>query len=71
MVGMYNISKYWGLFLGGGIEFEPHDNLAIFRVGAKYSIELKKNWVIIPWFYFDFKESYDTWSLQISIGKKF
>ena len=71
LVGMYKISEHWGVFTGGGIEIEPHEHLAVFRLGTEYSIDLKKNWLLIPKFYFDLKKNYDTWSLQLSIGKKF
>ena len=71
LVGMFKITGHWGIFAGGGIEIEPHEHLSILRLGAEYSIDLRKNWVIIPRLYFDFKESYDTWSFAVSFGKRF
>jgi hypothetical protein len=71
LVGMFKISPHWGVFTGGGIEIEPHDHLAIFRLGGQYTIDLKNNWAVMPRLYFDFKENYDTWSFQVSVGKKF
>ncbi len=71
LVGMFDITEHWGVFIGGGIEIEPHDHLGVFRLGTLYTIDLKKNWALIPKFHFDFKENYDTWSLQLSVGKKF
>ena len=71
LVGMFKISPHWAVFTGGGIEIEPHDNLAIFRLGGQYTIDLKNSWAVLPRLYFDFKENYDTWSFQVSVGKKF
>jgi hypothetical protein len=71
LLGMYKIGKRWGIYAGGGIEFEPHHNLAVFRLGTEYTIDLKKNWALIPKVFFDFKESYNTWSLQFSFAKLF
>lgn len=71
LVGKYNFARYWSVFAGGGIEIEPHGNLPLFRIGAMYSIKLKKNWAILPNLYFDFKENYTTWSLKLALAKKF
>ena len=71
LLGKYNITNYWSVFAGGGIELEQHDNLAVLRAGLQYAILLKKDWVITPRFYLDFKESFDTWSFTISFGKSF
>ncbi len=70
-VGAYSPIKSVNIFAGGGIEFEKHHNLGILRLGTEYEFELKKNWVISPGFFFDFKEGVDTWSLSIAFGKKF
>ena len=71
LLGKYNITNYWSVFAGGGIELEQHDNLAVLRAGLQYAILLKKNWVITPRFYLDFKENFDTWSFTVSFGKSF
>lgn len=71
LIGMFKISEHWGVFAGGGIEIEPHEHLPVFRMGTEYTIDLRKNWLLIPKFYFDLKKNYDTWSLQLSIGKRF
>jgi hypothetical protein len=67
----YNLTKHINILAGAGMEFEKHKNLAIIRLGGEYSIRLKRNWVISPGFFYDFKEGYDTWSLSIGFGKEF
>jgi hypothetical protein len=69
--GLFRITPHWGVFAGGGVEIEPHDHLGVFRIGTEYTIDLRKNWMILPRLYFDFKENYDTWSFTLSAGKKF
>ncbi|MEN8157143.1 MAG: hypothetical protein ABFS10_09335 [Bacteroidota bacterium] len=71
LAGEFKITEHWAVFAGGGVEIEPHDHLGVVRLGAEYSIVLKKNWVLLPMLYFDFKENYDTWSFAVSIGKRF
>ncbi|NOX46003.1 MAG: hypothetical protein GXO89_03380 [Chlorobi bacterium] len=53
------------------MEFERPRNLGGIRVGTEYAFKLKKEWVISPGFFFDFKEGIDTWSLSVAIGKEF
>ena len=71
LLGKYNFTNYWSVFAGGGIELEQHDNLAVLRAGLQYAILLKKDWVITPRFFLDFKEKFNTWSFTISFGKRF
>jgi hypothetical protein len=71
LIGKYTIGRYWKVFAGGGIELEPHDHLAVLRLGTEYTIEIGEHWALVPIFYFDFKENYDTWSLQLSIARSF
>ena len=67
----FNLTRHLNLFAGGGMEFEQHHNLGVIRLGTEYAFKLKKDWVISPGFFFDFKEGIDTWSLSIAIGKEF
>ncbi len=67
----FNLTGHLNLFAGGGMEFEQHHNLGVIRVGTEYAFKLKKDWVISPGFFFDFKEGIDTWSLSVAIGKEF
>ncbi|MFT4754048.1 MAG: hypothetical protein ACI9GM_000616 [Salibacteraceae bacterium] len=70
-VGAYKLSSNMTLFLGGGIELEKHENLAIARLGADYNFKLGADWVLGPSFFYDLKKGYDTWSLSLGIGKEF
>ena len=69
-VGMYTPARYLDLFLGGGIEIEQHDNLALLRLGAQYSILLGQHWALIPRVYFDIKGNYNTWTLSTSFVRR-
>jgi hypothetical protein len=71
LVGMYTPARYLDLFLGGGVEIEQHDNLAVLRLGTQYSMHLGQNWAIVPKLYFDFKENYNTWTFVVSLARKF
>lgn len=71
LVGMYTPARYLDLFLGGGIEIEQHDNLAVLRLGLQYSMHLGQNWAVVPKLYFDFKENYNTWTFSLSLARKF
>jgi hypothetical protein len=69
--GVYSFSSRWNAFVGLGVELEQHQNLFIFRLGAEYSIPLKKGWIIPLGVFFDWKEGYDAFSFNIGIGKEF
>ena len=71
LVGLYAPARYLDVFLGGGLEIEQHDNLALLRLGAQYSILLGQHWALIPRVYFDFKGNYNTWSLTFSFARRF
>ena len=70
-IASFNLTKHINVFVGGGVEFEKHMNLGIFRLGAEYMFKLKKGWIIAPSFVFDFKEGTDSWSLSLGFGKGF
>ena len=70
LVGMFNITDHLGVYAGGGVEMEAHQNLGVFKLGMEYTIDLRKNWALVPKLYFDFKQNYDTWSFAVTIAKK-
>jgi len=70
LVGMYSATRYLDLFLGGGIEVEQHDNLAVLRMGLQYSIDVGEHWALVPKLHFDFKENYSTWSFAVSFARR-
>lgn len=71
LVGMYTPARYLDVFLGGGMEIEQHDNLALLRLGTQYSILVGQHWALIPRLYFDFKGNYNTWTLSLSFARRF
>lgn len=71
LMGKFDITGHLGVFAGGGAEIEVHRNLVLIRLGAEYSIDLKKNWVLIPKLSYDFKQNYNTWSFSLTMAKKF
>ena len=70
-VAAFSLTNHINIFGGGGMEFEKHHNLAVIRLGSEYSFHLKKDWVIAPGMFFDFKEGIDTWSISVAFGKEF
>ena len=70
LVGMFSATKHLDLFVGGGIEVEQHDDLAVFRFGVQYSIDVGKHWALVPKLHFDYKENYDTWSFAVSFARR-
>ncbi len=59
------------LFGGIGMEFETHEHLPIFRLGAEYQIKFgDKGWFMGPNIFMDYKK-YETWSLAFAIGREF
>jgi hypothetical protein len=66
----YEIAPRWGILVGPGIEFEKNKNLFIFRAGLEYEFDLGKNWCLFPSINSDFKEEYNTWSLNIGLCKR-
>ena len=71
LVGMYSFARYWDVFLGGGMEIEQHDNLAVLRLGTQYSMLMGEHWALIPRLYFDFKGNYNTWTFSVSFARRF
>ena len=70
LVGIYRATKYLDLFLGGGIEVEPHDNYGVFRLGIQYSIEMGENWALVPKLHLDVKGGYNTWSFAVTVARR-
>lgn len=70
LVGIFSATKYLDFFVGGGVEVEQHDNLAVFRLGTQYAIDVGKHWALVPKLHFDFKENYNTWSLALSFARR-
>lgn len=71
LVGMFKITDHWGVFTGGGAEILPQLTRGIFRLGTEYTIDLKKNFALVPKLFLDFRGNYLTWSAALTIAKKF
>ena len=71
LVGLYSATRYLDLFMGGGVEIEQHDNLALLRLGTQYAIHVGQHWALVPKLYFDFKGNYNTWTLAVSLSRRF
>jgi hypothetical protein len=71
LVGMFKITDHLGVFTGGGLEISPQKNQGVFRLGTEYSIDLKKNFALVPKLFLDFRGNYLTWSAALTIAKKF
>jgi hypothetical protein len=67
----YCLPENFSLYGGLGIELEKHENFAIFRLGAEYELELKKDWSLATGLFYDLKDGYDTWTLSLAVGKSF
>lgn len=71
LLGMYSPARYLDVFLGGGMEIEQHDNLAVLRLGTQYSILMGQHWALLPKLYFDIKGNYNTWTFAVSLARRF
>jgi hypothetical protein len=71
LVGQFHITDHLAVYAGGGVEMEIHRNIGLFRLGMEYSIDLKKNWVLVPKVYWDWKSNYNTWSFALCFARKF
>ncbi|OHX68468.1 hypothetical protein NH26_06550 [Flammeovirga pacifica] len=70
-VATYTLMPNWNAFVGGGMEFEKHHNLGVFRIGTEYNFGIGNQWSIPVGIFYDLKEGYDTWSMSIGLGKAF
>jgi len=71
LVGIYSATRYLDFFVGGGIEIEQHDNLAVLRLGTQYALHVGQHLALVPKLYFDFKGNYNTWTFAVSLARKF
>lgn len=69
--GSYEIGDGFGAFAGVGREFDYNHDLWVTRIGLEYGFELGNRWIIVSSAFFDWKESYDTYSFSIGISHKF
>lgn len=67
----YEILSGWSVGVGPGVEFERNKNIFIVRFNTDYEFELGNDFGLAPYFSYDFKLEYDTFSLGIGIHKSF
>ncbi len=71
MVG-YKPHEHFGFLLGPGYEFEPDENLLLFRVETEYSIEMASHLEFEAGLGYDFRvNAFDSWSLILGIARSF
>ena len=57
---------------GIGREFEKHQNVWVFRLGVEFEIEMGSYWDLSPALVYDIKVSvYDSWTIGLTVGKRF
>lgn len=72
VVGIFKPSHLIGIIGGFGKEFEKHHSFWVFRLGLEFEFEIHNGWDFSPALIYDLKESvYDSWSLGVSVGKRF
>jgi hypothetical protein len=70
-VGSFSPFPKFGIFTGPGVELEKHESFLIYRIGAEYIPHLGNEWFLPVGTFFDIKKGYDSWSLNVGIGKAF
>ena len=72
IIFLYHTRKGWNFLTGPGIEFEEHENLFIYRVGAGYEVHIPNDWDFAPEIIFDIKEKgIGSFTWGIGVGKSF
>lgn len=72
IVGIFKPWEYLGFLAGVGRELEKHQSFWVFRAGVEFEIEMGNHWDLSPSLIYDLKESvYDSWSIGLTVGKRF
>jgi len=72
LVGIFKPSHLFGFIAGFGREFEKHQNFWVFRAGIELEFEINHHWKVSPSLIYDLKESvYDSWTIGLTMGKRF
>lgn len=69
--GVYKILQGWSVGFGPGLEFERNKNLFVLRFFTDYAFELGNDLALAPYFSYDFKQEYHTYSTGVGLLKKF
>ena len=71
VVVMYEPVRGLALFAGPGMEIETHQNFFVFKVGLEYAFAVANGWATGFVGAYDFKEEYHSWSLGVSVARRF
>jgi len=71
VVGIYEVMEDWGVYAGGGVEFEQHRNLALIRIGTEYAFPLGGGWTIVPNVLADIKQEFNSYAIAVAVGRWF
>lgn len=67
----YNPIAHLLIFTGAGVEIEKNKHLFVYRLGADYNFNMGHHWAIVPAFYFDWKEDFDTYAFSVGVKYSF
>lgn len=67
----YEVLPRWTIGFGPGLEFERNKNIIVFRFNTDYAFEIGNDFALAPYFNYDFKQEYDTFSIGIGLHKSF
>jgi len=72
LVGMYKLHNGPSFYLGGGVEYEKHENFFIAKVGIEYELEIGRHWDVTPEIYYFNKDAeFGGIGITITFGKRF
>jgi len=71
VVGVFEVVEGLAVFAGPGYELETTKNFFVFKIGAEYGFPLPNLWSLAIGGSYDIRDSYDSWGIGISIGKRF
>jgi hypothetical protein len=70
--GLVKVWKGLTIQAGPGFEFEPEEHFFLMRAGLEYEFEIGNHWDIAPTVFYDTRfDAFDTWTVGLSVGKKF
>jgi hypothetical protein len=68
---IYSPVERWTVYVGGGYEFEVHENFAVLRLGSEYEIPIRNNWDVAFGLSWDHKQIYNSVGFTVAFGKRF
>jgi hypothetical protein len=71
IVGIYEAARGLELHAGPGVELEKHENFFVLKFGIEYAFAVAHGWATGVAGGYDFKEEYDSWTLGLSVARRF